>query len=90
MKMLSVALCVGVMAMAAAQVAGADTSSSNRAVSASGVPAQPKCPKGESYKKVCVKTVATPRPKGFPKNEPWLGEKCVKYVWKCVAPVVIK
>jgi hypothetical protein len=47
----------------------------------------PKCQAGYTRKWACTKEVPTPRPKHFPKNEPWLGEKCVKHGWVCEPPI---
>ena len=49
--------------------------------------AGPKCQAGYTRKWACTKQVPTPRPKHFPKNEPWLGDKCVKHGWVCEPPI---
>jgi hypothetical protein len=46
-----------------------------------------KCPTGWTNKWTCTKEVRTPRPKNWPKNKIWLGEKCVAHGWKCVPPI---
>lgn len=50
-------------------------------------PKPPKCATEWTAKWTCVKMAATPRPKDFPANQPWLGEKCVKQGWKCEPPI---
>jgi hypothetical protein len=92
MRKLIVALCVGVMAALAMPAGAATDSSPSSAAGGKGPPEghrpkPPKCQEGYTLKWACIKQVATPRPKDFPKNEPWLGEKCVKDGWVCEPPI---
>jgi hypothetical protein len=94
MRKLMVALCVGAVAALAMPALAATDSSSNGAVKEqpqpqpdSHRPKPPKCQEGYKLEWACTKQVPTPRPKDFPKNEPWLGEKCVQHGWVCQPPI---
>jgi hypothetical protein len=95
MMKLVVTACVAAAAVAISTSAIADIhlTGGQRSVAQQGPPPRPgpapskKCPVGWTLKYTCLKMVPTPRPKNFPRNQPWLGEKCVKQGWKCVPPI---